>query len=107
MTDQTLGYPSNSDEPDYPYMVTTSKTTTQIPGKIDPPLHKLCVNPPINTPTWGGKREGAGRPVIHTDPEIRERTKKFRATDQEWAEFLDRLPNDSREAFQMLIKVVV
>ena len=58
-------------------------------------------------PTWGGKREGAGRPVVHTDPEIRERTKKFRATDQEWEEFLDLLPDDSREAFQMIFGNVV
>lgn len=56
----------------------------------------------MNLPTWGGKREGAGRPVTHTDPEIKERTKKFRATDEEWAEFLDMLPNDSREAFLYL-----
>ena len=55
-----------------------------------------------NTPTWGGKREGAGRPVVHTDPEIKERLKKFRATDEEWEEFLDMLPGDSRQAFLYL-----
>ena len=57
--------------------------------------------------TWGGKREGAGRPFTHTDPEIKERTKKFRATDQEWAEFLSLLPDDSREAFKVLSRKVV
>jgi len=59
-----------------------------------------------NTPTWGGKREGAGRPVVHTDPEIKERAKKFRATDQEWAEFLDLLPDNSREAFQLTVQAL-
>ena len=59
-----------------------------------------------NTPTWGGKREGAGRPVVHTDPTIRERTKKFRATDEEWEEFLDMLPGDSREAFHYLVALI-
>lgn len=58
-------------------------------------------------PTWGGKREGAGRPITHNDPEIKERTKKFRATDEEWAEFLDLLPDDSRDAFLVLIKAVL
>ena len=53
----------------------------------------------MNNTIWGGKREGAGRPIIHNHPEIKERTKKFRATDEEWAEFLGLLPNDSREAF--------
>ena len=56
----------------------------------------------MNNPTWGGKREGAGRPIIHNDPDIRERTKKFRATDEEWEEFLDLLPSDSRSAFLLL-----
>jgi len=60
-----------------------------------------------DTPTWGGKREGAGRPITHNDPEIRERTKKFRATDREWEEFLDMLPDDSREAFLMLYRNVI
>ena len=60
-----------------------------------------------NNPTWGGKREGAGRPFTHTDPEIKERTKKFRATDQEWAKFLDLLPDDSRDAFLMINKAVL
>ena len=60
-----------------------------------------------NTPTWGGKREGAGRPITHTDPTIKERLKKFRATDQEWTEFLDLLPSDSREAFLVINKAVV
>jgi len=59
-----------------------------------------------NTPTRGNKREGAGRPFTHTDPEIKERLKKFRATDEEWAEFLNRLPDDSREAF-LAIKFLV
>ena len=52
--------------------------------------------------TWGGKREGAGRPITHTDPEIKERLKKFRATDQEWEDFLYLMPNDSRDAFLFL-----
>ena len=60
-----------------------------------------------NTPTWGGKREGAGRPVTHNDPDIKERTKKFRATDQEWADFLTQLPDDTREAFLKLYIIVI
>ena len=57
--------------------------------------------------TWGGKREGAGRPVVHTDPQIKERLKRFRATDQEWEQFLDLLPDNTREAFEYLINLVV
>jgi hypothetical protein len=56
----------------------------------------------MNNPIWGGKREGAGRPVIHTDPTIKERTKKFRATDSEWELFVSQLPADTRNAFVYL-----
>jgi len=56
--------------------------------------------------TWGGKREGAGRPIVHTDPTIKERTKKFRATDEEWAGFMDLLPDNSREAFQLTVQAL-
>ena len=59
-----------------------------------------------NTPTWGGKREGAGRPVTHTDPEIKERLKRFRATDQEWEEFMRQLPDDTQDAFQYLLSLI-
>lgn len=88
------------------------RTTKQINQWIDEEgngntrdaLNVALARLPDNTHTWGGKREGAGRPITHNDPTVKERTKKFRATDQEWAEFLNRLPKDSREAFQVLYR---
>jgi hypothetical protein len=52
---------------------------------------------------WGGARSGSGPKPRHTDPEIKVRHKKFRATDEEWQQFLDLLPNDSREGFELLL----
>lgn len=46
----------------------------------------------------------AHRPRTHTDPSQKERLKKFRATDSEWAEFLEYLPGDSRAAFILLLE---
>jgi hypothetical protein len=52
---------------------------------------------------WGGARPGSGPKLRHADPEIKERHKKFRATDEEWQQFLDLLPKDSREGFELLL----
>jgi hypothetical protein len=57
--------------------------------------------------TWGGKREGAGRPITHNDPAIKERAKKFRAIDKDWAYFLSRLPDNTEDAFDYLYYLVV
>lgn len=46
----------------------------------------------------------AHRPRVHTDPDQKERVKKFRATEAEWAEFLAHLPGDSRAAFTLLLE---
>jgi len=53
--------------------------------------------------SWGGVRPGSGPKPKHTDPDIGERHKKFRATDDEWQQFLDLLPKDSREGFELLL----
>ena len=57
--------------------------------------------------SWGGARPGSGPKPRHTDPEIRERHKKLRAGDEEWQQFLKLLPKDSREAFELLLGLLI
>jgi hypothetical protein len=50
---------------------------------------------------WGGSRQGAGRPSIHSET-TKAHTLWLRATDEEWEQFLRNLPSDSREKFIFL-----
>ena len=58
----------------------------------------------INAPKTkhGGKREGAGRKLAPNPI----RTKKFRATKAEWAEFLSLLDGDARIDFIIVLDAV-
>jgi hypothetical protein len=46
------------------------------------------------------------REICHIDPKVKECHKKFRATNEAW-QFLDRLPNDSRGGFELLIGFLI
>ena len=52
----------------------------------------------------GGSRKGAGRPKKHKEDEP-VRTLWLRATDDEWSQFLAKLPSDARERFVVLNKL--
>lgn len=54
----------------------------------------------------GGKRSGSGPKPIHTNPQVKERTKKLRATDSEWQRFLELCPDNSREAFIEILEAL-
>jgi len=56
--------------------------------------------------THGGRRKGAGLKPKHTNPEVKVRTKKFRATDESWKRFQQLLPTDSEEAFDLLLELL-
>lgn len=52
--------------------------------------------------THGGKREGAGRKPAP----LPLRTKKFRASEEEWQEFLSYLMNDATGDFDIIIRAL-
>lgn len=57
---------------------------------------------------WGGRRipgpgKRIGPPIVHTNPAVRERTTKLRATDAEWEQFNAALPVNTREKFLFLL----
>jgi len=54
----------------------------------------------------GGKRYGSGPKPIHTNPDEKERTKKYRATDPEWERFKKLIPSNSRTAFLLILDLL-
>jgi hypothetical protein len=56
----------------------------------------------MDKPTHGGKRKGAGRKPASNPV----RTKKFRAAEDEWKEFLSLLDGDARKDFLTLLLAV-
>ena len=68
--------------------------------------------PPPAPRNWGGARPGAGRPKVHTQLTVKPRIKALRATDQEWAEFMRRIQNNTfqgstRDHFNYLLDLVM
>jgi len=56
----------------------------------------------MDNPTHGGKRKGAGRKPAP----LPERTKKFRASDKDWKEFLLYMSKDAEYDFSIVISAL-
>lgn len=54
----------------------------------------------------GGNRDGSGAKPIHTNPDEKERVKKYRATDSEWERFKELTPSNSRAAFLLILDLL-
>lgn len=73
--------------------------------KNDRNIARLLLIPTLPK-TRGGKRAGSGMKPIHTNPDEKERSKKYRATNAEWERFKELTPTNSREAFLQILDLL-